>query len=135
MRRVGIDIGETIAATELPVDLLTPPRHSRGEGMRMRYTATIATAILSISPAPSVAHGGGLAADGCHNDRKNGGRHCHRAPSGSSAPAQRPQRLIGGGRAYANCTAARAAGAAPVRRGDPGYGSHLDRDKDGVGCE
>ena len=22
-------------------------------------------------------HGGGLAADGCHNDRKNGGRHCH----------------------------------------------------------
>ena len=25
------------------------------------------------------AHGGGLAADGCHNDRKNGGRHCHTA--------------------------------------------------------
>ena len=24
-------------------------------------------------------HGGGLAADGCHNDRKNGGRHCHTA--------------------------------------------------------
>lgn len=36
---------------------------------------------------------------------------------------------------YANCDAARAAGAAPVRRGDPGYGSHLDRDGDGVGCE
>ena len=30
---------------------------------------------------------------------------------------------------------ARAAGAAPVRRGDPGYGRHLDRDGDGVGCE
>ena len=27
------------------------------------------------------SHGGGLAADGCHNDRKNGGRHCHRNPS------------------------------------------------------
>ncbi len=26
-------------------------------------------------------HGGGLAADGCHNDRKNGERHCHRSPS------------------------------------------------------
>ena len=25
-------------------------------------------------------HGGGLAADGCHNDRKNGGRHCHSSP-------------------------------------------------------
>ncbi|MFF0060793.1 excalibur calcium-binding domain-containing protein [Streptomyces sp. NPDC005279] len=36
---------------------------------------------------------------------------------------------------YANCAAARAAGAAPVHAGDPGYGRHLDRDGDGVGCE
>lgn len=36
---------------------------------------------------------------------------------------------------YTNCSAARAAGAAPVRIGDPGYGRHLDRDGDGVGCE
>jgi endonuclease YncB( thermonuclease family) len=36
---------------------------------------------------------------------------------------------------YQNCTAAREAGAAPVRVGDPGYGTHLDRDGDGVGCE
>ena len=36
---------------------------------------------------------------------------------------------------FANCTEARAAGAAPVRRGDPGYSSKLDRDNDGVGCE
>lgn len=36
---------------------------------------------------------------------------------------------------YQNCSAARAAGAAPVYRGEPGYGSHLDRDNDGVGCE
>lgn len=36
---------------------------------------------------------------------------------------------------FKNCTAARDAGAAPVRRGDPGYGSHLDRGGDGVGCE
>lgn len=36
---------------------------------------------------------------------------------------------------YDNCAAARAAGAAPVRVGDPGYGRHLDRDGDGVGCE
>ena len=37
--------------------------------------------------------------------------------------------------AYRNCTEARAAGAAPVHRGDPGYGAHLDRDGDGIGCE
>ncbi|MGV9709997.1 GmrSD restriction endonuclease domain-containing protein [Gordonia sp. NPDC003424] len=36
---------------------------------------------------------------------------------------------------YKNCAAARAAGAAPVYRGQPGHGSHLDRDGDGVGCE
>ncbi|MEE2057609.1 excalibur calcium-binding domain-containing protein [Rhodococcus artemisiae] len=36
---------------------------------------------------------------------------------------------------YKNCTAARNAGAAPVRIGQPGYGTHLDRDGDGVGCE
>lgn len=36
---------------------------------------------------------------------------------------------------YANCSAARAAGAAPVYAGSPGYGRHLDRDGDGIGCE
>lgn len=36
---------------------------------------------------------------------------------------------------YRNCLAARAAGAAPVYRYEPGYGSHLDRDSDGIGCE
>lgn len=36
---------------------------------------------------------------------------------------------------YANCDAARSAGAAPLYRGDPGYRSGLDRDNDGVACE
>jgi outer membrane biosynthesis protein TonB len=36
---------------------------------------------------------------------------------------------------YANCAAVRAAGADPIRAGDPGYSRKLDRDGDGVGCE
>lgn len=36
---------------------------------------------------------------------------------------------------YPNCTAARAAGAAPLLRGQPGYRAALDRDGDGVACE
>lgn len=36
---------------------------------------------------------------------------------------------------YANCSAARAAGAAPLMRGAPGYSPTLDRDNDGVACE
>jgi endonuclease YncB( thermonuclease family) len=36
---------------------------------------------------------------------------------------------------YKNCTAAKAAGAAPLHRGEPGYRAALDRDGDGVACE
>lgn len=81
-------------------------------------------------PSEAVAHGGGLAADGCHNDRKNGGRHCHRGPN-----ANQPTRTPSGRVYYPNCTAARQAGPTPIYRGQPGYGSHLDRDGDGKACE
>ena len=36
---------------------------------------------------------------------------------------------------FANCSEARAAGAAPLYRGDPGYAPKLDGDGDGVACE
>ncbi len=36
---------------------------------------------------------------------------------------------------YANCAAVRAAGKAPLYRGQPGYRSPLDRDGDGIACE
>ena len=36
---------------------------------------------------------------------------------------------------YRSCAEARAAGAAPLRRGLPGYNPKLDRDGDGVACE
>jgi len=36
---------------------------------------------------------------------------------------------------FRNCKEARAAGAAPIRRGEPGFGPHLDKDGDGVACE
>ncbi|GAA2178248.1 hypothetical protein GCM10009847_07590 [Leucobacter tardus] len=51
-------------------------------------------------------------------------------PSTESEPATSPTPTY-----FQNCSAARAAGAAPVYAGDPGYGPHLDRDGDGVGCE
>ncbi|MGW1868999.1 excalibur calcium-binding domain-containing protein [Streptomyces mauvecolor] len=41
----------------------------------------------------------------------------------------------GGSVYYKNCAAVRAAGAAPLHRGDPGYAAHLDRDGDGIACE
>ncbi|MBP1156184.1 MULTISPECIES: thermonuclease family protein [unclassified Paenibacillus] len=36
---------------------------------------------------------------------------------------------------YAKCAEVRAAGKAPLHRGDPGYRSGLDRDGDGIACE
>jgi hypothetical protein len=103
----------------------------------MKIVVAAAVAILLATMAE--AHGGGLNADGCHSNRKTGDYHCHRGAStgGGRAPA-RDYQLMGAGtatRRYANCTAARAAGAAPVYAGTPGYGPHLDRDGDGIGCE
>ena len=34
--------------------------------------------ILAVSPALSLAHGGGFDSLGCHNDRRAGEYHCHR---------------------------------------------------------
>jgi hypothetical protein len=58
-------------------------------------------------------------------------------PRAAAAPQPAPATAPPDGAAiyYANCTAVRAAGAAPIHRGDPGYASKLDRDGDGIGCE
>ena len=68
----------------------------------------------------------------------------------SAAPAESQQDAAGGDSAgseksesapepqkefYANCKAAKAAGAAPLYRGDSGYSEDLDRDGDGIACE
>jgi hypothetical protein len=52
------------------------------------------------------------------------------APAPVPAPAA-PARPA----SYANCGEVRAAGAAPIRVGDPGWAATFDRDGDGVGCE
>lgn len=36
---------------------------------------------------------------------------------------------------YEDCDAVRAADAAPLLEGQPGYAPHLDRDNDGIACE
>ncbi|KRD43473.1 hypothetical protein ASE38_04325 [Cellulomonas sp. Root930] len=51
------------------------------------------------------------------------------------AASKAPGTSSGGAVSYKNCDAVRAAGAAPLRVGDPGYSDKLDRDGDGVACE
>ncbi len=107
--------------------------------MKHPYIFALSRAAFALSAvpfAPALAHGGGLNAQGCHKNRKTGDYHRHRGNSASSSRAKTNNiSSCYGGEAFPNCSAARAAGAAPVRRGEPGYGSHLDRDNDGVGCE
>lgn len=50
-------------------------------------------------------------------------------------PAPAPQPVRAPTQMYSSCAQARAAGAAPLYEGDPGYNPRLDRDKDGVACE
>jgi Protein of unknown function (DUF1524)/Excalibur calcium-binding domain len=54
------------------------------------------------------------------------------APPASSEPSAPAQ---DSGVVYANCDAVRAAGAAPIHAGQPGYSRKLDRDGDDIGCE
>lgn len=57
------------------------------------------------------------------------------AQSQAQAQQQSQQQDSGSNVYYKNCTVARAAGAAPIYQGQPGYRSALDRDHDGVACE
>lgn len=74
-------------------------------------------------PAPEPAH-----------EQGGGSSDAGQAPAAPDAPAEggtqtEPQV------SFRSCAEAEAAGAAPLSQGDPGYGTHLDRDGDGVACE
>lgn len=105
----------------------------------------IAVLVIFLMGGVSYAHGGRLDANGGHTNRKTGEYHYHRGGGSYSAPAATPRSNLSssstakspstGPHPFANCAEARAAGAVPVMRGSPGYGPHLDRDGDGIGCE
>ena len=54
---------------------------------------------------------------------------------GPNAALARTDGLAGGQVHYPSCSAAGAARPTPVRRGEPGYGRHLDSDGDGIACK
>ena len=56
-------------------------------------------------------------------------------PEYPPAPAPEPETAPAQNVYYPNCKAAKAAGAAPLYQGEPGYRAGLDRDQDGVACE
>ena len=67
--------------------------------------------------------------------RENSMSSSSNASSSSGTQAGTSSGASSGGGYYKNCAAARAAGAAPLYRGQSGYRSELDRDGDGIACE
>jgi len=58
------------------------------------------------------------------------------APARTRKPQPAPPRTTAPASVYyANCDAVRAAGAAPIHEGEPGYSTSLDRDRDGIACD
>lgn len=123
------------------------------------YVTFLLTAVLTLTSGSSFAHPGRTDADGCHNDRKNGGYHCHGAPARSSPntsspspPAARSVQSNAGNSSnchpsYSGCLR-RGAGDYDCAGGGgngPNYTGKvhvtgpdefdLDRDGDGWGCE
>lgn len=58
-----------------------------------------------------------------------------RASAGSSPPSLGHRRAVEQSVFYAGCNEARAAGAAPIYAGQPGYRVEMDGDSDGIACE
>lgn len=154
-RATGLSAAKRKLSRQLGIPL-TKQGRQRKAGVAMGCCTPAIVLVLSVAAivgglmtaaGAALAHSGGLDKNGCHTNRKTGEYHCHRsqasAPAKASAvptlrptEAGSPQTLRPSSTVYyANCSAARAAGAAPVRRGDPGYSRKLDRDGDGVGCE
>ena len=88
---------------------LTPRRRLLRSPLRSRRTTRLAGAAGSV--------GGGDSGSGEGSEEE-------------ATPESEPQKEF-----YANCKEAKAAGAAPLYKGDPGYRSDLDRDGDGIACE
>ena len=68
-------------------------------------------------------------------DRDDDGIACEWKPEQPEQSSSQEQSGGSSGTFYKNCSEARAAGAAPIYRGEPGYREKLDRDNDGIACE
>ncbi|CCQ13388.1 MULTISPECIES: GmrSD restriction endonuclease domain-containing protein [Nocardiaceae] len=88
---------------------VTPPEHDAIVRVLRDCGATAAVETAAPSPVPASAAP---------------------APKPAPAPNPAPSDVV-----YKNCNEVRAAGAAPIRTGEPGFSTRFDGDGDGVGCE
>lgn len=56
-----------------------PTENEKSKTKQKRRVSLVLLAFGFMAGAEALAHGGGLNAQGCHNNRKTGDYHCHRA--------------------------------------------------------
>ena len=101
----------------------------------MSYFVVRLVIVILISPVFAYAHGGRTNAEGCHNDKKNGGYHCH---GSGLAEAESPVSALKSSNAACGsknlCKEMDSCDEAKHYLNDCGL-SRLDRDNDGTPCE
>ena len=97
--------------------------------------------VLAASATLVFAHGGGLNADGCHNERRTGGYHCHRPQTRTrpvATPRATPRPTVAPG-TYLRCEAVPTRHLRFDTQGRVAVQRHLvptqpDNDRDGFAC-
>lgn len=143
---LAVDAGTNRSKGDANAASWLPPNKAYRCAYVARQIAVKAKYRLAVTPAEKAQMGRQLAMCPRHPATRDANRAPTRVDQNISDPGDPPRaaaaaapgkapRSAGGTVHYENCDAARAAGAAPVFRGDPGYGAHLDRDGDGDACE
>ena len=120
---------------------------ARQIGVKAKYSLWVTQAehdamsrVLSSCPAQTVPTGDGAESVAPQEDVSQGsssqdGSSGEQSESGTVVEPAAPSDGDSSDVYYTNCAAVRAAGKAPLYKGQPGYSTKLDRDGDGVACE
>lgn len=120
--RLTASIASTVTTAQTPAE-------STGSTVQTGSAAAEATPVESESKSESVEPEA-VASDPGQARRYATAPQPTSAPEQSDTSAPTPPQV-----SYADCSEARAAGAAPLFRGQPGYTADLDRDNDGIACD
>lgn len=122
--------GEQVAADrEITLTVTHDSAHAEASAKASASAAAAAEASASAAAAAAAAAEAAEKAAQEAQQAEEAAQEQAQEPEEPAQPAQKPQAY------YRNCAEAKAAGAAPLYQGDPGYRSALDRDHDGVACE
>ncbi|MBT2566188.1 excalibur calcium-binding domain-containing protein [Arthrobacter sp. ISL-85] len=129
---LGVKSLDDVAAEKAAADKAAAAKVAADQAAAAKAAADKAAADKAVADQAAAAKAAADQAAADQAARDAAARQAAQAPA--QAPVQAPVKAPAAAY-YANCTAAKNAGAAPLYRGQAGYSSALDRDGDGVACE